>query len=493
MCTTKETVVTTTSITAVSVSMRSAQATASLPEVNQLAIGTCASAPPATWKNAIQDRTKQIPRNPVVTYSAPRAPIQRPKRPAIRKPKSGRKTIRSYIGPSALQRIDVFDRDRAAVAVIGDQDRKADRRFRRRDSQNEQCEGLARQVAREGREGDQIDVDRQQNQLDRHQNDDDVLVVEDDAGDADREHNRREDQIGGKVHSNDPSDADARGYLAQLDRGLGRAGHLGADVLTLDAGLVLQGDDDRADHGGEQDHARRLEEVEVAGVEHFAERGGVGERAGRRRGRGGLGRGGPARHDVDELGADDEGDQQALRQVLDEPLLHAGEVHVEQHDDEQEQHSHSADVDDDQDHRQELRPHDEKEPSRTDEGENQEQHGVNRVSRYDDRERRHDEDRREYPEKNRLGHLVSLLKIPAPAAVSPIQEAPPQSAGRGIAPSPKTCYHPSPSLAKPVVRTRRPATPFSRARDYRYGAFIAMLRASSRSQRAPFASSRSLS
>src|SRR5690606_3811004 len=37
------------------------------------------------------------------------------------------------------------------------------------------------------RKGDEIDVDREQHQLDRHQQDDDVLAVEEDAGDADAE------------------------------------------------------------------------------------------------------------------------------------------------------------------------------------------------------------------------------------------------------------------------------------------------------------------
>ena len=58
-----DTVVTTTSITTVSVSMRSAQSMASLPDVIQLAIGmTCVwSAPKPTMKNAIQERNAQTP------------------------------------------------------------------------------------------------------------------------------------------------------------------------------------------------------------------------------------------------------------------------------------------------------------------------------------------------------------------------------------------------------------------------------------------------
>src|SRR3546814_5434199 len=45
------------------------------------------------------------------------------------------------------------------------------------------------------RERDQIDVHRQKHQLDRHQNDDDVLPVEEDAEDAEREQDRRHGQI----------------------------------------------------------------------------------------------------------------------------------------------------------------------------------------------------------------------------------------------------------------------------------------------------------
>src|ERR1700687_5300994 len=93
-------------------------------------------------------------------------------------PSSGRKTMASYMPPLALHQIDVFDRDRAAVAVIGDQDGKPDRGFRRRDREHNQRVDLADDVAEEGRERHQVDVDREQDELDRHQDDDDVLAVE---------------------------------------------------------------------------------------------------------------------------------------------------------------------------------------------------------------------------------------------------------------------------------------------------------------------------
>src|SRR6185295_9949380 len=64
---------------------------------------------------------------------------------------------------SALHQVDVLDRDRAAIAVVGDQNSEADG-------------GLG------GRHGQ-----HQQDQLDRHQNDDDVLPVDEDPEDTDRE------------------------------------------------------------------------------------------------------------------------------------------------------------------------------------------------------------------------------------------------------------------------------------------------------------------
>src|SRR5512146_372428 len=44
-------------------------------------------------------------------------------------------------------------------------------------------------------EGDQVDVDRQQDQLDRHQDDDDVLAVEEDAENSKREQDGGDRQI----------------------------------------------------------------------------------------------------------------------------------------------------------------------------------------------------------------------------------------------------------------------------------------------------------
>ena len=116
----------------------------------------------------------------------------------------------------------------------------------------------------EGREGHEIDVDRQQDQLDRHQDDDDVLAVEDDARDAEREQDRRDDEIMVRpttMHAL-PSEARPRGHFLDIDDIVARARVLLRDLLPLDAGLVMQRQHDRADHGGQQHQARSLEEEE---------------------------------------------------------------------------------------------------------------------------------------------------------------------------------------------------------------------------------------
>ena len=47
----------------------------------------------ATVKKATQERSAETTSRPEVIYSDALAPIERPNRPAIRKPMSGRKTI----------------------------------------------------------------------------------------------------------------------------------------------------------------------------------------------------------------------------------------------------------------------------------------------------------------------------------------------------------------------------------------------------------------
>src|SRR5258708_21016145 len=65
-------------------------------------------------------------------------------------PSSGRRTIAKYI--SALHQVDVFDRDRAAVAEIDHENGKPDRGFRPRNREQQQPAHLAGQITQMGRE-----------------------------------------------------------------------------------------------------------------------------------------------------------------------------------------------------------------------------------------------------------------------------------------------------------------------------------------------------
>src|SRR6185312_5049853 len=240
-------VLTTTSITAVSVSMRSDQSILRSPETIQGNTGTRAScAPKPTCTKAIQDRIIAIIRQVVVISSDVREPAaagawpcsswcgwwmtppprsscawiwgawspapsslagggpspgQRARAPASEikaastAPSRGRKTMAWYIIASALHQIDVFDRDRALAAVEDHQNREPDGGFRRRHREHQQRVDLTDDVAEMSGEGDQVDIDREQDQFDRHQDDDDVLAVEEDAEDPEREQDGADREI----------------------------------------------------------------------------------------------------------------------------------------------------------------------------------------------------------------------------------------------------------------------------------------------------------
>src|SRR5689334_7356629 len=182
------------SITAESVSRRSAQSTFRSPASVQVKSETTR----LCWWRATSTKMKVASTaeriiSPQVTIWAPRSPIQRPKKPAMKAPRSGPKTARTAM--SALHQVDVFDRDGAAVAEVDDEDGEADRRLGGGDGEDEHGEDLADQVAEEGGEGDEVDVDGEQHQLDRHEDDDDVLAVEEDAEDPEREEDRGDGKI----------------------------------------------------------------------------------------------------------------------------------------------------------------------------------------------------------------------------------------------------------------------------------------------------------
>src|SRR5229473_2532958 len=135
--------VTTRIITPLNVSSLSDQVTSTPPATIQVASGMTRG--PSL---ARMSRKRRIPstadskRAPQVTICAPRSPIIRPKKPAIKAPMSGRNTT-ATAKKSAFHHVDVLNRDRTAVAEVDDEDGKANRRLRRRDRQHEHGEGLA--------------------------------------------------------------------------------------------------------------------------------------------------------------------------------------------------------------------------------------------------------------------------------------------------------------------------------------------------------------
>src|SRR5262249_34071751 len=78
---------------------------------------------------------------------------------------------------------------------VDDKDGEPDRRLARGHGQHEHREDLAGEVVQEGTEGHQVEVHGEQNELDRHQNDDDVLAIEEDAEHAQHEQDRADDDV----------------------------------------------------------------------------------------------------------------------------------------------------------------------------------------------------------------------------------------------------------------------------------------------------------
>src|SRR5216683_2199529 len=136
---------------------------------------------------------------PQVTSCAPRSPSERPNNPAINAARSGRRTAAMLTSISALHQVDVFDFDSAAIAEIDEQYGKTDRRLGSGNGQHEHRENLADEVVQKRREGDEIDIDREQNQLDRHQDDDDVLAIEENAENPQGEEHRGDNEVMGQT------------------------------------------------------------------------------------------------------------------------------------------------------------------------------------------------------------------------------------------------------------------------------------------------------
>src|SRR4051812_26477737 len=101
--------------------------------------------------------------------------------------------------PSALQQIGFGDVDRAPVAVDEQHDCQADTDLGGGDGDDEQGEDLPGGGAFEGSEGDQVDVDGVEDELDRHQDEHTVLAGQH-AVDARAEEEGRQQEILEQIH-----------------------------------------------------------------------------------------------------------------------------------------------------------------------------------------------------------------------------------------------------------------------------------------------------
>src|SRR5690606_38009153 len=157
------------------------------------------SAPCSNCHSTCAESAKLTATPRMVTQWAPARPTLRPNRPATMAPNSGARAITSrvfiWIIASALQRIEFGDVDGPPAAEQGHQDGQADRRLGGGHGQDEEHEYLAGGDAQEARERHEVDVNRTQNQLHAHQQHDDVLAVDEDAGNGDAEQHRGQREV----------------------------------------------------------------------------------------------------------------------------------------------------------------------------------------------------------------------------------------------------------------------------------------------------------
>lgn len=155
-----------------------------------------------------------------------------------------------------------------------------------------------------------------------------------------------------------------------------------ADVLALNVTARVVGEDDGADHGGEQDEPGDLEGQCVGGEENVAESDDVVLVLGNGRGGGGgeeaQGRGG------DELHRQHADDEQAERQVGGEAFAQFKKVDVDGHEDKQEHHRDGADVDHDEEQAEELGAEKNEHAAGVKKGDQHAEHADHGVARGDD-------------------------------------------------------------------------------------------------------------
>src|SRR5258708_10583369 len=124
--------------------------------------------------------------------------MSRPASPAMTAAASGSNGIAistaGLMRTSAFQGIEVFDVDAAALPEEHHEDREPDGRLGGSHREDEEHEHLAVQVVEITREGDEVEVRREQQQLHAHQQQDHVLAIEEDASHREREQHPRERQ-----------------------------------------------------------------------------------------------------------------------------------------------------------------------------------------------------------------------------------------------------------------------------------------------------------
>src|SRR3954468_7215358 len=107
---------------------------------------------------------------------------------------SSRFGLRVSVTRSTLEGAQVFDIDAASLAEQHDEDGEADGGLRRGHGQHEEHEYLPVDVAEVTRERHEVEIHGEQQQLDAHQQENEVLPIDEHAGDRDREQHARDEQ-----------------------------------------------------------------------------------------------------------------------------------------------------------------------------------------------------------------------------------------------------------------------------------------------------------
>ena len=126
-------------------------------------------------------------------------------------------------------------------------------------------------MPQKARERDEAEVDREQHQLDAHQEQDYVLAVDEDARDGDREQDPGEQQVVREADHGSRSD----GMLTRRTRSAAPHGNLVPDVLDLEPGALAHRQRDGRDDGDQEHDRRKLERIGVLGVQDCADLGRV--------------------------------------------------------------------------------------------------------------------------------------------------------------------------------------------------------------------------